>query len=471
MLSTLLFVGWGVIPGTDPAAASTGSTRQDPDPIHRVIAPPGVEVESGQAIPVGIYYRNEGPDAHRFVPTERVRVQIVTPRSTLDLELVRVEATPGEIELAAGATRYVAYGLMLPVELDGRVLLQFPGRESAPALIQVRRKGSPDEGAVAPDGVGAKGVGAEAVGGDGARKDGGDRDVPGKGDSTASGDATGGSTRGDAPSRAPNGGQDPLQPLAPHGADALPLPPPIPIAEHVIQSFSAHEPNYFLAGDRPTARFQLSFKYRVFNPESEFASRHPWISSTRIGFTQTSLWDIGGKSKPFTDSSYKPEVFWSRDRLDSIRIPGVRQFGLEAGLQHESNGRSGADSRSLNVLYVRPVLVLGDPEKFHWRVMPRLTTYVFDLEDNPDIADYRGHGDLRVVAGRIDALEVSALVRVGDGFDRGSLQLDATYPLHALSGGLFDSYLQLQYFNGYGESLLGYDERSESLRFGFALTR
>ena len=232
MLSTLLFVGWGVIPGTAPASASTGPARQDPDPIHRVIAPPGVEVESGQAIPVGIYYRNEGPDAHRFVPTERVRVQIVTPRSTLDLELVRVEATPGEIELAAGATRYVAYGLTLPVELDGRVLLQFPGRESAPALIEVRRKGSPDEGAVAPDGVVAEG----------ARKDGVVQGNSGKSDSTASGDATGASTRGDAPSRAPNGGQDPLQPLAPHGADALPLPPPIPIAEHVIQSFSAGSP-------------------------------------------------------------------------------------------------------------------------------------------------------------------------------------------------------------------------------------
>jgi outer membrane phospholipase A len=29
----------------------------------------------------------------------------------------------------------------------------------------------------------------------------------------------------------------------------------------------------------------------------------------------------------------------------------------------------------------------------------------------------------------------------------------------------------MQYFNGYGESLLGYDQRSDELRIGFALFR
>lgn len=458
MLSALLFVGSGALAHAEPGSASPAHFQQVADPITRVIAPPGVEVESGGTIPVGIYYRNAGPAAHTFVPSERVRVQLVTPRSTLELELVRVEANAGVVELAAGATRYEAYALTLPVELDGRVLVQFPGRESAPALLGVRRKAASDGGATPPNDAGPANSARNLPGARATITDQGRGASPSNPDPSAAAPARDRSASAD---RSPD-----AVPLA-ADKDGLPLAPPIPIAEHVIQRFSAHEPNYFLGGDRPSTRFQFSFKYQVFDPESEFASEHPWIGSMRVGYTQTSLWDVAGKSKPFTDSSYKPEIFWSRDRLDSVRLPGVTQFGLETGLQHESNGRDGDDSRSLNVFYVRPVLVLGDPERFHWRVMPKFMLYVFDQEDNPDIERYRGWCDLRVAAGRVEGLEVAAQLRVGSGFDRASLQLDATYPLGSVS----DAYLQLQYFRGYGESLLRYDEHDESLRFGIALSR
>jgi outer membrane phospholipase A len=37
--------------------------------------------------------------------------------------------------------------------------------------------------------------------------------------------------------------------------------------------------------------------------------------------------------------------------------------------------------------------------------------------------------------------------------------------------GSFSLYLQAQYFTGYGESLLGYKQRSDIFRAGFALYR
>jgi outer membrane phospholipase A len=49
--------------------------------------------------------------------------------------------------------------------------------------------------------------------------------------------------------------------------------------------------------------------------------------------------------------------------------------------------------------------------------------------------------------------------------------LDLTYPLMRLLAGSFSVYLHAQYFNGYGESLLLYNEKGSSWRLGFALFR
>jgi len=68
-------------------------------------------------------------------------------------------------------------------------------------------------------------------------------------------------------------------------------------------------------------------------------------------------------------------------------------------------------------------------------------------------------------------LQLSALGRVGDDANRGSLQLDVTYPLMKILWGNSSLYLQAQYFTGYGESLLLYRLRSDVYRFGFAIYR
>jgi outer membrane phospholipase A len=247
--------------------------------------------------------------------------------------------------------------------------------------------------------------------------------------------------------------------------------PPIPIAEHTPQRFSAHEPIYFVVGDRPSARFQFSFKYQFIDPESQWGAKHPFISSLRFAYTQTSLWDLAASSQPFTDSSYKPELFFSIDKLDGVSFFDTKQVGLQAGFAHESNGRDGDDSRGINTLFVEPVLFWGEEKDFHLRVKPKVYVYVSDNEGNKDIADYRGFVDMRVIVGKVDGFELSAMGRLGRDFDKGSLQLDATYPLQALGQGTFDLYLQGQFFTGYGESLLTYNQYTQSLRFGIGLSR
>jgi outer membrane phospholipase A len=242
------------------------------------------------------------------------------------------------------------------------------------------------------------------------------------------------------------------------------------------QHFFPHEPLYFLMGwEDPQVKFQISFKYRLFNADEDdpgWAVRQvPQLANLYLGYTQTSLWDTAAESAPFYDTAYKPEFFYQTTRIDQGRW--APWFGMDAqgGFQHASNGQDGPESRSLNVAYVMPTFYFGDVKKFHFRFAPRVYTYVGSLEDNPDIADYYGHVQLRAMVGWTDGAQLSVIGTIGDGFNYGSTQLDLTYPLYRLAGGSIAVYLDLQYFTGYGETLLDYNVRSSAFRAGFSLWR
>jgi outer membrane phospholipase A len=252
------------------------------------------------------------------------------------------------------------------------------------------------------------------------------------------------------------------------------------LVEYVAARFSPHEPIYFLWGDdRPNVKFQVSLKYQLFNPEGPLAQSVPAVGGIYVAYTQTSFWDLEGSSSPFFDSSYRPEALFQRNDVFGDRLPNwLAAVDFQAGVAHESNGKSGPESRSLNVAYVRPVFSFGDPRgRDHgWFVSaaPRVFAYFGDLAENPDIDDYRGHADLRLVVGRWEGLQLASTVRIPDDFnfdDGGSLQLDLSFPLRRLSGNNLDLYLHAQYFTGFGESLLRYDEEDHTFRVGLSVVR
>jgi outer membrane phospholipase A len=228
--------------------------------------------------------------------------------------------------------------------------------------------------------------------------------------------------------------------------------------------FFPHEPMYFLAGtETPNAKFQISFKYKLVAVNDSDS----WWETLFVGYSQTSLWDWNQPSAPFFDSSYRPEVLFSKTRLWTN---SWLRLDLAGGLQHESNGRDGASSRSLNIAYLRPTLLVGDESRWFLSLSPRGWGYLGELTDNPDLADFRGYLDLRAVLGTPGGVQLSALLRAGKDFDKGSVQLDLTVPLmiKRLGSPLF---LQAQYFNGYGESLLFYKQREDQFRVGLGLFR
>ena len=242
--------------------------------------------------------------------------------------------------------------------------------------------------------------------------------------------------------------------------------------EAIHAHISPLDPVYFSVGFNTgaNARFQFSFKYQLFSTTAASLSR--WQDDLYFGFTQTSLWDLHSFSKPFRDSSYKPTAFYYRQRLANDDS-WLSHLGLFAGFQHESNGKAGPDSRSLNSLYLTPVITLVRHEGFFWTISPQAFYYV-DKAENPDITDYRGHVDFRMTLGWGNGLQLTSLLRKGDVGGYGSGQLDLSYPLRKVwpfsdtAGG----YFHIQYFNGWGETILDYNHRfHDELRFGFMLAR
>lgn len=231
-----------------------------------------------------------------------------------------------------------------------------------------------------------------------------------------------------------------------------------------------HEPIYFIYGpDTPAAKFQFSFKYKLLNFSD--VAHDTMAKSLHFAFTQRSLWAIDGVSSPFYDTSYMPELIYeSLSPKPEERDTWFTWLGFQAAFKHESNGRDGPVSRSMNGVYARPVLAFGQLDGWHLLVMPELFTYVDTLEDNPDLKSYRGYGKLNLVFGRNNGPSLMVAAWAGRDFDHATVQLDLTLPVRTklLS---FETYLLVQYFNGYGESLLDYRDQSESVRAGFSLVR
>ncbi len=231
-----------------------------------------------------------------------------------------------------------------------------------------------------------------------------------------------------------------------------------------------HEPIYFIYGpDAPAAKFQFSFKYRLLNFSAGTAASVP--KTLQFGYTQRSLWDIAAASSPFYDTSYMPElIFESLAPAPRNRDSWFTWIGYQAGYKHESNGRDGPSSRSLNTLYLRPAFAFGPLDRWHLLVIPEVFTYVSSLSDNPDLRNYRGYGQLRLVLGTNTGPSLMFTGLMGKNFDHPTLQFDLTVPIrtHLLD---FGSYFLVQYFNGYGESLLNYRQKSATVRAGLSFVR
>jgi len=238
-----------------------------------------------------------------------------------------------------------------------------------------------------------------------------------------------------------------------------------------IGNMTPYKPVYFLVGiDPEESAFQFSFKYRFFNLESELVQNHPWVEGFHLAYTQTSFWDLQSRSKPFEDTSYKPEIFFLSKNIDpAVRVK--RRLFLQAGFQHESNGRGELDSRSTNFAYIKPIFIFyHEPTRLGFQISSMVWTYVSnDNDTNPDLHDYRGYFELEVKTGKFDNFVMATTLRSAK--KGNSIKVDLTYPLHQYIFKNLSMHLHVQYVNSLAESLLYYQDRIHAVRIGFTIIR
>jgi phospholipase A1 len=206
--------------------------------------------------------------------------------------------------------------------------------------------------------------------------------------------------------------------------------------------------------------FQLSFKSELVS-RHEFGKKFLGLSDVRVWFayTQRSFWQLYTPrlSRPFRETNYEPEAivtFSTGNQDDGWKL-------LNLGLVHQSNGRSLPQSRSWNRLYAQGGWEWG-PLSMQARAWWRIPENP-DKNDNPDITDYLGYGDVLLRWGFDNDKSVSVLLRQSFKTGRGFAQLDWT------SRKLFGpARVYVQATSGYGESLIDYNFRQNTIGIGFA---
>ena len=205
-------------------------------------------------------------------------------------------------------------------------------------------------------------------------------------------------------------------------------------------------------------KFQISLKSKLWqNPIGDY-------SDLWFGYTQSSRWQLfnADQSRPFRETDYEPELILNfRTHRELPFGWDMRMSGLS--LTHVSNGRDVPQSRSWNriigqVGFDRPGwTIVARP---WWRIQENVAT-----DDNPDIQDFMGRGEV-LVTHNWGEHEISALMRHSlRGGDRshGSLELNWAFPIHGKLKGY------LQYFGGYGESLIDYNHHANYVGLGVSL--
>jgi hypothetical protein len=171
---------------------------------------------------------------------------------------------------------------------------------------------------------------------------------------------------------------------------------------------SGYEPFYFIVGtESPIAKFKISFKYQIVNSHGWLADHVPALEGFHFVYTQTSLWDWNARSAPFFDSSYKPELLYSLERVLGGKPTNWLRFDLQGGLKHESNGKDGADSRSMNIAYLRPTFVFGHDDSLQFTLQPR----ALGLRRRPE--QQSRHGRLSWLRGLAGGRRLAARCAIG----------------------------------------------------------
>ena len=210
-------------------------------------------------------------------------------------------------------------------------------------------------------------------------------------------------------------------------------------------------------GNETEIIYQLSAKVRLFDMNLYFA------------YTQKSFWQAfnNSDSSPFRETNYNPELFY--------RIPPgsklLKNLGLDAGVEHESNGGTLPSSRSWNRAYITPYYIRAY-DLFYLKLWYRFPEDVKNSpldpagDDNPDIQDYLGYSEFHYMHQSHHMHHFQMMLRGNYNTAKGAVNV-----IYDIPSGSKDMYYRLSLWSGYGETLIDYNRSITRIGIGVSFYR
>jgi phospholipase A1 len=227
----------------------------------------------------------------------------------------------------------------------------------------------------------------------------------------------------------------------------------------------AYKTNYFLPlSYRYGGSYQKTYGHIPKNQETEFqfSVRYDITADLfglneiySVSYTQKSFWQLYASSAYFRESIYSPEFFVTFPSLFNSKKYGIK--AITFAFTHESNGRGAEEERSWNNISVSSIFQY----KYLFTEVKLWTSWKRALFYNKDLLSYLGYGHVKFILPykkHLFSLKVTT---------KGSVDADYSYPAF----GRDDIFFYIKTHNGYGESLVDYNNRVNKIGFGFSLSR
>lgn len=226
--------------------------------------------------------------------------------------------------------------------------------------------------------------------------------------------------------------------------------------------FGLYKDNYFAVGtdpfhkptgDNSGVKFQLSIAQRLTN------ATLPWGTYLYLFFTEKVFWEVFKDSMPMSDLNFNPGIGWTKPFFVKDRYCGK----LTLILEHESNGRDGEASRSWNKVSLAGSAYVTECLSVH----AKYWIPIVDGKYNPDLLKYSGIFQMGFQLNSKDrrfTLAATFVKRQGWNFNWNT-NIQFGWRIHKDS----NQYFFADYYNGYGEGLLAYNQFHNRLRIGILI--
>ncbi len=226
--------------------------------------------------------------------------------------------------------------------------------------------------------------------------------------------------------------------------------------------FTLYRDNYFAVGTdpihKPTAnnsdvRFQVSIAQKLTK------STLPWHTYLFLTYTQGVAWDVFKNSMPMHDFTFNPGIGLVKPLFNRERFIGKATLMIE----HMSNGRDSIQSRSWNRISLGASIMISE----NFVVDGKAWIPIVDGMNNKDILKYVGlfQGGITIMTD--DHKFGGALHFVKRA--KWDFSYNTEMQLFWRPWKAANQYLFLQWYNGYGETLIDYNHFTNRLRVGILI--